>query len=105
MRLVNERTTSWITARFRDRNRQLAMPSAVTYRIDCLTTGTQIRGWTSIAPAAEVEIAVSAEENAILGGHEREKRCVTVVATYGEGNDDQVTDRVKFEVLNQEFVE
>lgn len=101
---VNERSTAYITAQLRDRTNQLAVPSAVTYRIDCLTTGAQIKPWTALPPTSSVEIVVAASENAILGGNERERRCVTVIAAYGAGSDDQVTAQFFYDVLDLRFV-
>lgn len=104
MQLVNENTTAYVGAAFRDKRNRLALPSAVTYRIDCLTTGAQVKAWTAIDPASSIEIVITAAENAILGGNERERRIVTVIAAYGAGNEDQATDEFEYDVRNLQHV-
>lgn len=105
MHTVNENNTAYLTVDFRDKRNRLAAPTAVTYRIDCLTTGAPVKAWTAIDPAASVEIIISAVENAILGANEREQRRVTVVAAYGSGNEDQATDEFTYDVRNLQYVE
>lgn len=105
MNVVNERTTSYLTTSFRDKAGAAAAPTAVTYRIDCLTTGVQIRPWTAVDPAASVEITLTADDNAIVSEpNARERRRVTVIASYGAGESDQLTDEHDYEVRNLKFV-
>ena len=59
MLTVNERTTSYLTAAFRDKNGVLAIPGSVTYRIDCVTTNTVVLAATALTPATEIEIAIT----------------------------------------------
>ena len=105
MDTINENTTGYLTVEFRDKRNRLAAPSAVTYRIDCLTTGVEVKPWTAIDPAASIEIVISPTENAILGSEERERRVVTIVAAYGSGSDDQATDDFSYDVRNLRYVQ
>lgn len=82
MDIINEGTTGYLTVEFYDKTGTLAAPSAVTYRIDCLTTGTEVVDDTSVTAASSVEIQLTAANNAILGGRPRERRRVTVTGTY-----------------------
>lgn len=104
MDTVNENSTSYVAVDFRDKRNRLAVPTAVSYRIDCLTTGAQVKPWTAIDPAASVEIVITAAENAILGGNERERRVVSVIAAYGLGSEDQASDDFSYDVLNLQYV-
>lgn len=105
MDTVNEMNTSYVAVDFRDKRNRLAVPTAVSYRIDCLTTGAQVKPWTAIdPPAASVEIVIAAAENAILGGNERERRVVTVIAAYGPGSEDQASDDFSYDVRNLQYV-
>lgn len=101
--MIKEKSTAYLVTSFRDKHRRLAAPTSVQYRIDCLTTRRNVRVWTSIEPAAQVEIKLTPEDNAIFGSGERERRLVTVVAAY-EGSDDQVTNEFRYDVLNLKFV-
>lgn len=62
------------------------------------------RTLTSISPASEVEITLSADDNAMRSvANAAELRRVTVVATYGSGAD-QVTGEHDYAVNNLAFV-
>lgn len=69
-------------AYFRDRATQAASaPSAVKWRVDCLTTGEVISDWVSETPAASVDISITAGHNAIqCDDNDRERRQLTVAA-------------------------
>lgn len=102
--IIREKSTGYLTAAFRDKLGRLSEPASIRYRIDCLTTGTQVRPWTELAsPMDKVEITLTPTDNAIFGSGERERRLVTVVAAY-EGSDDQVTNEFRYDVLNLKFV-
>lgn len=103
-RPINERTTSYLSVAFRDKASALATPTAVSYRIDCLTTGQSVRPDTAVAPASEVEITLTADDNAMRNAsNAAEVRRVTVVATYGSSAD-QVTAQHDYSVTNLQFV-
>lgn len=101
---LNERTTAYLTVTFKDKAGALAAPSAVTFRIDCLTSNQPVRGATAVAPAASVEIALTADDNAIRQySNVSEIRRVTVVASYGSASD-QLTAEHDYAVTNLKFV-
>jgi len=83
MDTVNEGTTAYLEVAFLDKAGAAALPTGVTYRIDCLSTGTAVKASTSVTPATSVEITLSALDNAIIGNAPAERRRVTVEATYG----------------------
>lgn len=86
MQSVNEGSTAWLALAFSDRNGSAASPTAITYRIDDVTGGGQVRANTEIgAPAASVEIELTPEDNAILSTRQRERRRVTVQAIFSGG--------------------
>ena len=85
--VVNENSTSWLDVAFLDKDGDPATPSSVTYRVDCLSSGTVIRADTGITAASEVEIVLTPGDNAIVDqDHRVEKRLVTVTATFGAGD-------------------
>ena len=81
---VNEKTSAYLTVAFLDKAGVAAIPASVTYRIDCLTTGTAILADTSLTPASSIEIAITPAQNAILSdGNASETKRITVKASYG----------------------
>ena len=54
-------------------------PTTASYRIDCLTSGVEIKDWTSLTPAESIAIDITATENAIQNqGNRFEKKQITV---------------------------
>lgn len=85
---INERTSARLSIDWIDPAGEPAIPSAVSYRIDCLTTGGVVRAMTTVAPAATTEIHLDSDDNAIRDtANSSERRCVTVVASYGDASD------------------
>lgn len=100
---VNEKSTSYLSVTFKDKAGAAAAPASATYRIDCITTGTAIKGDTALTPAGTVEIAITPNENRIVTpGNARERRRVTVTATYGAT--DSVSDEFDYDVVNLSHV-
>ena len=63
---VMEGSAFTATAYFRNRATSAASaPSAVRWRVDCLTTGREVVGWTSATAAASITISVPPAANAI----------------------------------------
>lgn len=79
---VKEKSQLPITVYFRDRATRAAVsPTTVSYRLDCLTTGQQLKDWTGATPGSSVTITVTPTENAIqFNGNNREKKQLTIVA-------------------------
>lgn len=89
-----------VGARFRDR--ALAdeqIPSAVSYRLDCLTSGIQILDWTTVTPGETVTVTVTATQNKIQQDYNRtERKQLTIAADYGLST--QFVDSIDWEVTN-----
>lgn len=96
----NEGASFVATAVFRDRETAAAdAPSTVKYRVDCLSTGREITGWTNASAAASVSISVTSTHNAILdGSNEYEIKQMTVIGDYGAA--DQSVGVVQWRVTN-----
>lgn len=100
---VNERTTAYITASFKDKAGLPAAPAAATCKIHDVATGTEIRASTALTPATDIEIVVEPDENAVINPNLAvEKHVLTVVGTYGDG--DAVTGRFYFHVRNLGYI-
>lgn len=76
-----------------------ASPQSVTYRIDCMTTGAQVRAEQALMPAASIALTLTAADNAIVDDDNvRELRRVTVRASYASG--EAVTAQFDYLVKN-----
>jgi hypothetical protein len=101
-RPVNERSVSYLTATFLDKNNVPAIPASARYRIDDITgKETEILDWTALELSAVFhEVTVTAEQNRILNTrHKREHRQVTVEATGSDG--EPFAEVFEYEVINR----
>jgi hypothetical protein len=84
--IVQEETTFPCKAYFRTReSKQAATPTTVHYRIDCLTTGKQVRDWTSVSSFDKTaNLVITSSDNQILGdGNRLERKQITVKVDTG----------------------
>jgi len=96
---VNERSTRWLTIGFKDRAGDAAAPSSASYRIDCLTSGSEIRADTALPAGASPEITLTPDDNAIVDeSHRVESRLVTVYGLFGA--DDELYLAYEYDVIN-----
>jgi hypothetical protein len=70
-----------VAANFRTRSSASAStPTNVYYRVDCVTTGTELTDWTSISAASSASISITATHNAIQDdANDMETKQLTVV--------------------------
>jgi hypothetical protein len=87
VKFVLERTTQYVNYEFLDSAGVLmgSAPNSARYRVDDVTSGTEVRAWTNISPlAASGVINIAPADMAILDEDNRtERRAVQVEATYG----------------------
>jgi hypothetical protein len=96
---INERSTRWLTIAFKDRDGAAAVPGSASYRIDCLSTGTEIRADTALPAGASPEITLTPDDTAIVDDANRtERRLMTVHASFGV--DDEINEYYLFDVRN-----
>jgi hypothetical protein len=104
-RTVNERTTAYLQVAFKDKAGASSQPTSASYRLDCVTTGEQLRDWTALQPQALQEITLTPADNAIVNpGNRSETKRATVRATYGT-DADQVHAAYEYAVNNLQGVE
>ena len=100
--LVDEETTFTATAYFRDRDTKTAStPTNVYYRVDCLTTQTELTDWTIVAtPGTQNAITLTSTHNKIqTNSNRREAKQITVQADRGLST--QITGKAVWRVVNQ----
>jgi hypothetical protein len=87
METVNEKTVAVITVLFREEDGGLVNPSAASYELTDLNTGTVLTTSTSISPIGGVyDIIIAASKNAIIDNSRAyETKVITVAWTYGTG--------------------
>src|SRR3569832_2842260 len=94
---INEASSGTLTIEFLDEAGLPAVPSSISFRIVCVTTGSEFRADTAIAPAASIDLALTPDDTRIVTLSIRiERRRVTLVATFGPG--DQLTQDYEFSV-------
>jgi hypothetical protein len=99
MSTVNEGSSADFVVSFRDADGDLAVPTAVRYRIDCMTTGAQIKDWTSLSAASSVTVPMTPTENVMQSeSNSRETRRVTIEASYAAA--DKIVDFEEFTLAN-----
>lgn len=97
---VNEGSTAYLTITLKDADGDLATPVSLRYRIDCLTTGQQVRDWTALSAASQVTVTLTIADNDVLAptANSEEVRRVTVEASYGDT--DKTTAEFDYVVRN-----
>jgi hypothetical protein len=99
---VPESSANTVRARFFNETGDLVTPTTARYLIRDISNDRLVRDWTSISPAATIDIAIAASDNEIYdtGRRERrfEKRVVTVQADAGTAT--QRTDEIEYWIRN-----
>ena len=82
---VRESAAFPLTAYFRTRATSAAsIPTTVDYKVSCLNTGNTLTDWTTLTPAANVSITITAVDNAIQSAsNTHETRQIIVRADKG----------------------
>lgn len=95
---VKEGSVAYVGYAFTDRNGLATLPDALTYRIDCLTSQTEILGWTVLTAQQSGEIVIASTQNRIVDqANAEEVRQVTLKAS---GADGDVLETVTYRVQN-----
>lgn len=74
------------------------LAGAIDYRIDCITTGTQLLDWSSVTPQETVEINVPGSLNRIVSDDNTRERKQMVVRATTDGK--VVNKTIDWEVQN-----
>ena len=96
--VVDERSSFTATSYFRSGDAGSA-PTTAHYRIDCLTTRTNLVAWTSLSPAESISISVTSNTNRMISnGNRYEKKQITIASDKGET--DETRDVATWKVKN-----
>lgn len=99
----NEGQSFTATFKFFDSNYVPSSPTTLRYRIDCLTSRAVVTDWTTVTPAATVNIAVTSDENEIQNtNNKRERKQMVVQTNYGTAT--QGVETKEWDILNLQGV-
>src|SRR6185312_124103 len=83
-----EYSACFVNASFVDSTSAPMAPRYLQYRIDDVTSGNQILPWTSLNPAASLQIAITSAQNALISGtrsHETHQVLLKITDASGNG--------------------
>lgn len=100
---ISEGTTATLSMAFFDPDGDAVVPATLRYRIDCVQNRQQIRDWTSLTPAAQVDVELTEDDNDNVTSRASEIHEVTVEATYGASG--QITSCYRYTVKNLPFLQ
>lgn len=83
-----EFSACFVNASFVDSTGASMAPQALQYRIDDIASGDQILAWTSLTPAASVQIAITSAQNALISAtrsHETHQVLLAITDPAGNG--------------------
>lgn len=97
---IREKSQHVISVKFKTRSTAaLTTPTNVYYRLDDLTSGNQILDWTSVSTDDEIDITITAAQNALQDQCKAyETHELTVAANYGLST--QFIDSITYQVEN-----
>jgi len=75
---LNEGSRCFVKAKFFDRKGMPQIPTSLSFKVQCETTGTVLQDWTSVTPDTVVEVQINATLNSIVSRRNTiERRTVT----------------------------
>lgn len=78
---LNEGSRCFVKAKFFDRKEQPQIPTSLSYRVQCETTGTLLQDWTTVTPDTMVEVQIDATLNRIINRRNViERKVITFLA-------------------------
>lgn len=100
--VVNEESTVWLLLTFEDRDGNPQTPQSIKYRVD--SDSGEVTPETSVTPAQEVEIEISAQENTVQGDCAYQDMHVTVIAVGDPSTFQQKTKEFKYKLKNLRYI-
>jgi hypothetical protein len=99
---VNENTQYPFRITLKDADDVLTAPTTLDWRLDCVTTGTEITSWTALGAASTVNHTVPATANVMQdSANYVETKRITVSAD--RGTDTEVVQFLNYDLLNSAY--
>lgn len=97
---LNEGSRCFIKAKFFDQAESPQIPSSLSYRIDCETTGQTVLDWVSITPAATIEVQIDATLNVIINGRNPVERKVVTFQANADPANNAFTEVQEYDLIS-----
>ena len=97
---LNEGSRCFVKAKFFDKAQTPQIASSLQYRVDCETTGTAILDWTTVTPAAIVEVQIDATLNTIIDSSNPVERKVVSFLANADPPENAFTGTQKYDLVN-----
>jgi len=101
---LNEGSRCFVKAKFYDKNEAPQIASSLQYRVDCETTNTAILDWTTITPAAVVEVQIDATLNTIINSNNVVERKVVTFKANADPDTGAFTGVQFYDLINLQGV-
>lgn len=104
MDTVNEKSSSFLTITFYDKDGVGVSPTSATWKVHDLETGTVLKAAVSLSAGSSVEVELTVPINSLVTStNQFETHVVTVEATYS-GSDHGHNEQYYYQVKNLNFV-
>jgi hypothetical protein len=101
---VNEESAATFTFRPLDEDGKAVTPNTMRYRVDDLSSSTELVAWTNVTPATEVEVTVPATVHSMINAAQSEEvKVVTVQTDYDTSI--QTSEEYQYTLVNLSFAE
>jgi len=101
---LNEGSRCFVKAKFYDKNEAPQIASSLQYRVDCETTQTAILDWTTLTPAAVVEVQIDATLNTIINSNNVVERKVVTFKANADPDTGAFTGVQFYDLINLQGV-
>lgn len=97
---LNEGSRCYVKAKFFDKDGNPQIPSSLSWRLDCETTGTTVQDWTTVTPNSVVEISVDATLNTIISNRNPVERKVVTFLANADPATAAFTEAQEYDLIN-----
>jgi len=97
---LNEGSRCFIKAKFFDRQEVPQIPTSLSYKVQCETTGTILKDWTIVTPATVVEVQIDATLNKIVNRTNVIERKVVTFLANADPPESAFTEDQEYDLIN-----
>jgi hypothetical protein len=97
---LNEGSRCFIKAKFFDRRETPQIPTSLSYKVQCETTGTVLQDWTAVTPDTVVEVQIDATLNKIVNRRNTIERKVVTFMANADPPESAFTEDQEYDLIN-----
>jgi hypothetical protein len=101
---LNEGSRCFVKAKFFDKSGNPQIPSSISWRLDCETTGTALQDWLTVTPDSVIEVTVNATLNTIINSRNLVERKVLTFLANADPPESAFTEAQEYDLLNLEGI-